>query len=147
MLLRLERIRKESLQRILQLLWAAVMLYNLASVIRNRIKCPELFPPKARIKIHCFSFIVELSEEFFLAVIFPRRGQRTELDHRLRAMKNCWFLYEPWRVRPRICQFPASVFTRRKSTTREAEVEKCAAIKEDMLLLGIQYGQIDRDSA
>jgi IS4 transposase len=143
MVLRLEHIRKERLERIHQLLWAAVMFYNLGGVIRNRLKCPQLFPPKARIKIHCFAFILELAEGFFLAVISPRRGQKTELRQRLRAMRNCWFLYEPWRVRPRICQFPASVFTRQKSTAKNAEYEKCEAIREDMHLLGIKYGQIE----
>ena len=143
MLLRLEHIRKESLHRIRQLLWAAVMLFNLGGVFRNRLKCPELFPPKAKVRIHCFTFILELSEAFFLAVIFTRHGQKTDLRHRLTAMPNCWFLYEPWRVRPRICQFPPSTFVRQKATARREELERCDAIRKDMHLLGISYGQID----
>lgn len=59
------------------------------------------------------------------------------------AMRNCWFLYEPWRVRPRICQFPPSTFVRQKSTAQQAEYDRCQAVCEDMRLLGISYGQID----
>lgn len=142
-LLRLEHIRKERLQRIRQLLWAAVMLFNLGGIIRNRLRCPELFPPKAKIRIHCFAFILELSEAFFLVVILARHGRKADLRHRLTAMRNCWFLYEPWRVRPRICQFPPSTFVRRKAAAQKEEIEKCEAIREDMRLLGISYGQID----
>ena len=143
MLLRLEHIRKESLHRIRQLLWAAVMLFNLAGIIRNRLRCPELFPPKAKIRIHCFAFILELSEAFLLAVIFARHGQKADIRRRLKAMRNCWFVYEPWRVRPRICQFPPSTFVRQKSTAQREEIAKCDATREDMRLLGISYGQID----
>lgn len=143
MVLRLEHIRKERLHRIRQLLWAAVMLFNLGGIIRNRLKCPELFPTKAKVKLHCFAFILDQSEPFLLAVIFPRHGQKTDRRRRLRAMRNCWFLYEPWRLRPRICQFPPSVFVRQKATAQKEENEKCEAIREDMRLLGIRYGQID----
>ena len=141
-LLRLEHIRKESLHRIRQLLWAAVLFFNLGGIIRNRLKCPGLFPLKAQVRVHCFAFILELAEGFLLAAIFPRYGHKTDLRRRLRAMANCWFLYEPWRVKPRICQFPPSTFVRQKSTAQKAEVEKCNAIRDDMRLLGIKYGQI-----
>jgi hypothetical protein len=143
MVLRLEHIRKERLHRIRQLLWAAVMVFNLAAMIRNRIKCPELFPPKAKIRIPCFTFILDLAEHFLLAVFSPRHGQKAGLVRFLQAMRNCWFLYDPWRIRPRICQFPPSVFVRQKSTAAQAEYAKCKAIREDMRLLGIKYGQIE----
>ena len=58
-------------------------------------------------------------------------------------MRHCCFLYEPWRIRPRICQFPPSAFARQKATAQEAEYQKCEAIRQDMLLLGIRYGQLD----
>ena len=119
------------------------VLFNLAGIIRNRLKCPELFPPKAKIRIHCFAFILDPSEGFILAVLLPRRGRMADLRHRLQAMRNCWFLYEPWRVRPRICQFPPSTFVRQKSTAQQAEYDRCQAVCEDMRLLGICYGQID----
>ena len=143
MLLRLEHIRKERLHRIRQSLWAAVMLFNLGAAIRNRLKCPELFPAKAKVRIYCFAFILDHAEAFILAAILPRRGQKTDLQRRLAAMRRCTFLYEPWRVRPRICQFPPSTFVRQKATAQKVELEKCEAIREDMRLLGIRYGQID----
>jgi hypothetical protein len=79
---KIEHIKKTSLLRIRQLLWAAIIFYNLAASIRNNLK------------------------------------------------------------RPKLCQFPSSVFTRCKSTQREAEFRRCAAVKEDMILLGIAYGMI-----
>ena len=107
------------------------------------LKCPELFPRKEKVKILCFIFILELSEPFLLAVIFPRRGQVADMRRRLQAMRNCWFLYEPWRVRPRICQFPPSIFVRQKAKAQEEESRKCDAIRDDMRILGIKYGQIN----
>ena len=142
MTIRIEHIRKSTLHRIRQLLWGAVILYNLSAMIRNKLKCPTLFPAKEKIKIYCFEFIIQQSELFFLAATGCVTRYKEEIRRRRRAMRNCWFLYEPWRVRPKICQFPASVFTRCKSTERKAEFEKCDAIRNDMKILGIQYGQI-----
>ncbi len=110
--------------------------------MRNKLKCPTMFPEREKVKLYCFEFIVRVSEIFFLEAIDVARRCKQEIKRRLQAMKNCWFLYEPWRVRPKICQFPASTFTRCKSTERKVEFEKCEAIKNDMKILGIQYGQI-----
>ncbi len=63
---------------------------------------------------------------------------------RLEAIRSCCFVYDPWRTRPKICQFPSSVFTRCKSTEKEAEFAKCEAIRTDMRLLGMKYGQIEK---
>jgi hypothetical protein len=43
-------------------------------IIKRPQLSTELFPPKAKITIHCFAFILELSEAFFLAAIFARHG-------------------------------------------------------------------------
>lgn len=139
---RIEHIKKTSLLRIRQLLWAAIIFYNLAATIRNSLKRPKLFPEKEKIKIFCFSFILDMSKHFLSAAIFPQWGQKLHLQRCVKAMRNCWFLYEPWRIRPKICQFPSSVFTRCKSTQREEEFRRCEAVKEDMILLGIAYGMI-----
>ena len=141
---RIEHIKKTSLLRIRQLLWAAIIFYNLAASLRNSLKRPKLFPEKEKIKIFCFSFILDMSKHFLSAAIFPQRGQKLHLQRRMKAMRNCWFLYEPWRIRPKICQFPSSVFTRCKSTQKEEEFRKCAAVKDDMILLGIAYGMLSR---
>jgi len=137
-------VRPEQRANVLEMVGVTpISLFNLAGVIRNRLRCPELFPAKAKLRIHCFAFILEQSEGFLLAVLFPRRGRMADLRHRLQAMRNCWFLYEPWRVRPRICQFPPSPFVRQKAEAQKAEMQRCDAIREDMRLLGIRYGQID----
>ena len=140
--IRIEHIKKTSLMRIRQLLWAAIAFYNMASTIRNRLKKPKIFPEKEKIKIFCFSFILDMSKKFLSAAIFPQRGQKLNLQRCVKAMRNCWFLYEPWRIRPKICQFPSSVFTRCKSTQVEEEFKKCEAVKGDMILLGIAYGML-----
>ena len=101
-----------------------------------------MFPEREKVKINCIKFIVRTSELFFLEAINVAHRCKQEIKRRLQAMKNCWFRYQPWRVRPKICQFPTSTFTRCKSTERKAEFEKCDVIKNDMKILGIQYGQI-----
>jgi len=142
--LRAEHIRKQALHRIQQLLLAAFIFFNLSAIVRNRIKQPDLFPRKRGVRVPCFEFVLELADLFILAAVRPRRGQKTEMRRRLKAIRSCCFVYDPWRTRPKICQFPASVFTRCKSTEKEAEFAKCEAIRRDMRLLGMKYGQIDK---
>jgi len=144
--LRAEHIRKQGLHRIRHLLLAAFILFNLSATIRNRISQPDLFPRKRGIGLPCFEFILELADLFILAAVRPNHGQKTEMRRRLKAIRSCCFLYDPWRTRPRICQFPSSVFTRCKSTEKEAEFAKCEAIRGDMRLLGMKYGQIEEMS-
>ncbi len=141
--LRIEHIQKRSLHRIRQLILAAIVYFNLSAIIRNRVGALQLFPRKKGIKLHCFAFVLELADSFIRAALKPWRGMVTLLTKRLRAIRNCWFLYDPWRTRPKICQFPPSVFTRRKSTEKATEFAKCKAVRDDMRLLGIKYGQID----
>jgi hypothetical protein len=140
--LRIEHIRKQALYRIRQLLLAAVILFNLSAMIRNAVKRPELFPRKRGVQLPCFEFVLELADVFILAAVCPQRGQKTQMKRRLKAIRGCCFLYDPWRTRPKICQFPPSVFTRCKSTEKEAEFAKCEAIRNDMRILGKKYGQI-----
>lgn len=139
--LRIEHIRKEALHRIQQLLLAACIFFNMSTVIRNRIRHPKIYPEKRGIRIPCFAFIMELADAFISAAIFPKYGSKTEMRRRLKAIRACSFLYDPWRVRPKICQFPASTFTRCKSTQKQEELDKAQAIAEDMRLLGKKYGQ------
>lgn len=144
--LRAEHIRKQALHRIRQLLLAAFIFFNIGSIIRNRIKQPDLFPRKRGVRLPCFEFVLELADLFILAAVCPSHGQKTDMRRRLKAIGACCFVYDPWRTRPKICQFPASVFTRCKTTEKEAEFAKCEAIRKDMLLLGMKYGQIEKMS-
>lgn len=140
--MRIEHIRKCSLLRIKQLLWGTIILFNLCCIIRNSLKSPTLFPERSHTKMYCFEFIVELADVFFIVAIKHAPGLIKEVKRRLKAMKNCWFLYQPWRIRPRLCQFPPSTLTRQKYTTIIAEYKKCNILKNEMRLLGMKYGQI-----
>ena len=142
--LRAEHIRKQSPHRIQQLLLAAFILFNLSAIVRNRIKQPDLFPRKRGVRLPCFEFVPELADLFILAAVCPQQGQKREMKRRLKAIRSCCFIYDPWRTRPKICQFPSSAFTLRKSTEKAAEFARCEAIKKDMRLLGMKYGQIDQ---
>ena len=141
--LRIEHIQKRSLHRIRQLLLAAIVYFNLSAIIRNTAGSLQLFPRKKNIKVLCFSFVLELAVSFIRAAVKAWRGMITQLRQMLHAIRNCWFLYDPWRIRPKICQFPPSVFTRRKSTQIKQEFAKCQAVRDDLIQLGIKYGQID----
>ena len=71
----------------------------------------------------------------------------TLLDEKLYKWFDLVRLYlQRWRIRPKICQFPSSIFTRCKSTQRQEEFRRCEAVKEDMILLGIAYGMISPKS-
>jgi hypothetical protein len=142
--LRIEHIQKRSLQRIQQLLLAAIIYFNLSAIIRNQVRSPHLFPCKKGIRLHCFSFVLELADSFIRAALKPWFGMVTQLKRMLRAIRHCWFLYDPWRTRPKICQFSPSTFVRRKTTEKATDFSKCDAIRGDMRLLGIKYGQIDQ---
>ena len=140
--LRIEHIQKRSLHRIRQLLLAAIVYFNLSAIIRNTAGSLQLFPRKKNIKVLCFSFVLELADSFIRAAMKAWHGMITQLRQLLHAIRNCWFLYDPWRIRPKICQFPPSVFTRRKSTQIKQEIAKCKAVRDDLIQLGIKYGQI-----
>lgn len=140
--MRLEHIRKLKLHRIRQAIHSAILLYNLASMVRNQIKPPGLFPEKKNARVYCLEFAIEFTDLFCLAAIHPARGQLTRMRGRLKALRQCFFLYVPWRIRPRICQFPSSLFTRQKTSARKREFAKCAAIKEELKILGVKYGQL-----
>ena len=142
--LRAEHIRKQSLHRVRQLLLAAFIFFNLSAIVRNRIRQPDLFPRKRGIRLPCFEFALELADLFILAAVCPQRGQKREMKRRLKAIRGCCFIYDPWRTRPKICQFPSSAFACNKSTEKAAELAKCEAITKDMRLLGMKYGQIDQ---
>lgn len=139
----IEHIQKRSLHRIRQLLLAAIVYFNLAAIIRNTAGTLKLFPRKKNMRIHCFSFVLELADSFIRAAVKAWHGMIAQLKRMFHAIRHCWFLYDPWRTRPKICQFPPSVFTRRKTTQIQTEIAKCNAVRADLILLGIKYGQID----
>jgi hypothetical protein len=141
--LKIEKIKKHSIHRIKQLLWAAFAVYNLCAIIRNRVKPPSLFPEKKNTVVYCFTYIIDSIDRFLKYLITPGSTRKAELLRCFKAIKSRKFLYDPWRVNPRICQVPPSVFTRQKSTKRVKDIEKCNALKIEMKILGEKYGMID----
>jgi hypothetical protein len=139
--LNIEHIQKILLRRIQQLIYAAVVYFNLSTIIRNVVSSPQLFPRKKNVKVYCFSFVLQLTESFIRAALKKWRGRIASMEKMLKAIKNCWFRYDPWRIRPKICQFPPSVFTRRKTTQRAKEFDKADALSDDMKALATAYDQ------
>lgn len=137
----IEKIRKRNLQRIEQLLFAAIVLYNLSATLRNRIKRPSLLPPKAGIKLHCFTLCIELVHAFLQSALKPQRGIKKKMDLSLRAIKGCWFRYKPWRAEPRICHTPPSEFSVQKGAVMLTEVETAKFLSVEYEILAQKHGQ------
>ena len=143
----IEHVRKERLEKILQCLYAAILLYNLGSILRNRIEPPSLFPNLNGDRKICLEHAIQSVMVFIVAA--TRKGVYGEgrLRRAMVALSNATFTHHPWRVKPRICQFPASVFTRQKSTKQKEEICKCLYIKNDLVDIGRQYGHFPKRKA
>jgi len=143
----IEKIRKRNLQRIEQLLFAAIVLYNLSAALRNRIKKPSILPQKAGIKLHCFTLCIEWVHVFLQGAFKPRHGIKKKMDLSLRALKGCWFIYKPWRAEPRICHTPPSEFSVQKGAVMLTEVERAKFLSVEYEILAQQYGQREQKNA
>jgi hypothetical protein len=145
--IRIEKIRKRKLQRIEQLLLAAIVLYNLSAALRNRIRRPSLLPEKAGIKLHCFTLCIELVHVFLQATLNPEHKLKKRMNLSLKAIKGCWFIYKPWRSEPRICHTPPSDFSVQKGAAMLTEVEKAKFLSVEYEILAQQYGQKESKNA
>lgn len=143
----IERIRKRKLLRIEQLLFAAIVLFNLSAALRNRIRRPSLLPEKAGIKLHCFTLCIELAHLFLRAALSPQHGIRKKMDLGLRTIRGCWFIYKPWRAEPRICHTPPSEFSVQKGAVMLTEVEKAEFLNIEYEILAQRYGQKELTNA
>ncbi len=143
----IERIRKRKLLRIEQLLFAAIVLFNLSAALRNRVRRPRLLPEKAGIKLHCFTLCIERVHLFLQAILRPRHGIKKKMDLTLRAIRGCWFIYKPWRAEPRICHTPPSEFSVQKGVAMLSEVEKAKLLRVEYEILALQYGQKEQNNA
>jgi len=143
----IERIRKRKLLRIEQLLFAAIVLFNLSAALRNRIRRPGLLPEKAGIKLHCFTLCIELVHLFLQAALSPQYGIKKRMDLSLRTIRGCWFIYKPWRAEPRICHTPPSEFSVQKGAVMLSEVEKAKFLSVEYEILAQQYGQKELKNA
>ncbi len=143
----IERIRKRKLLRIEQLLFAAIVLFNLSAALRNRIRRPSLLPEKAGIKLHCFTLCIELVHIFLQAALSPKYGIKKRMDLSLRTIRGCWFIYKPWRAEPRICHTPPSEFSVQKGAVILTEVETAKFLSVEYEILAQKYGQKELKNA
>ncbi len=139
--IRIEKIRKRNLQRIEQLLFAAIVLYNLSASLRNRIRKPNIMPEKEGVKLHCFTLCIELVHVFLQSVVNPVHGIRKKMNQCLKAIKSCWFIYKPWRSEPRICHTPPSKFSVQKGAEMSQERKKSDFLTVEYKILAQKYGQ------
>ena len=142
MKIRIEKIKKQKLLRIEQLLYSAVLLFNLSAMLRNRVKQRTLMPEKKGEKIYCLEFCTEIVNNFILSVIKSYKGMKTKLILCIKALKSCYSICRPWRVFPRVCQFPASAFTRQTASRKNSELEKVEFLAGEYKKLGVKYGMI-----
>jgi len=143
----IERIRKRTLQRIEQLLFASIVLYNLSASLRNRIRKPSLMPEKEGIKLHCFTLCIELVHVFLQSVLNRVHGSRKKMNLCLKAIKNCWFIYKPWRSEPRICHTPPSKFSVQQGAEMLQERKNADFLTVEYEILARKYGQKERENA
>ena len=143
----IERIRKRKLLRIEQLLFAAIVLFNLSVALRNRIRRSSLLLEKAGIKPHCFTLCIELLHIFLQATLKPQYGVKKKMDVSLRAIRGCWFIYKSWRAEPRICHTPPSEFSVQKGVVMLAEVESAKFLSIEYEILAQKYGQKEQKNA
>lgn len=138
----IEKIKKEKLLRIEQLLRSAVLLFNISAMLRNSVKRRTLMPEKKGEKIYCLEFCTEIVNNFISGVIKNYKGLKTKLKLCIKALKSCYSICRPWRVFPRICQFPASTFTRQKTSRKNSELEKVEFLAREYKKLGVKYGML-----
>lgn len=139
----IEKIRKHNLSRIQQRLYAAVALYNIAAIIRNRVKKPTILPNKAGVKLICFSFCIEVTGLFVKAALKMKVGMKVVLRRQIIAIQSCVFTYMPWRASPRICRTPPSEFTTHKATEAKGEMEKARFLSQELKILKVKYEEME----
>ena len=140
--MRIEHIRKQKVHKIEQSIYATVTLYNLAAIVRNRLKKPTILPEKAGIKMHCFTLCIDFTIKFCKACMVSCHGIKKELNRCLIAIRSCTFVYQPWRSEPRICHTSPSKFTAQRGGHIQQELEKAEFLRAEFKILGRAYGQI-----
>jgi len=138
----IEKIKKQKLQRIEQLLHSAVLLFNISAMLRNSVKRRTLMPEKKGEKIYSLEFCTEIVNTFISSVIKSYRGMETKLKLCIKALKSCYSICRPWRIFPRICQFPSSIFTRQKTSRENSERKKVEFLAKEYKKLGLKYGML-----
>jgi len=139
--IKIEQIKKQTILKIEQRLYVAIIFFNIAVGIRKRIKMPSLLPEKEGVKMHCFTLCLEMAHVFCRAVIRKKQGMKIRMNKCLIAIKNCRYIYKPWRAEPRIYHTPPSEFSVQKGTVVLQELERSEFFKTEYEILGREYGQ------
>ena len=118
----------------------ALLAYNLAAVLCNAARTPKLFPDRAGTAMPAFSAAFHAMKN---VIEMATAGRDAWTDGQWRkvmepVMKRR-YRYRPFRLCPRITQFPASVFTRQKTSDRHDELRKCRELERDMRQLKRLY--------
>ena len=141
----IEHIRKLKLHRILQHIGGALLAYNLTAIVHNAARRPGLFPERAGTALPAFSaaFLV-MKDLVTLAVTGLNAHTAPQWRRSLLPLAAARHRYRPFRIRPRITQFPASVFTRQKTSERHDELRKVRDLERDMERLRVFYALVIR---
>jgi hypothetical protein len=140
--IKIEAVRKRVLNRIEQLLYASIALYNLSAVIRNRARKPSILPKNTGVRMICFSYCIDVADAFAMAAVHLQHGAKTELARQMKAIRHCTFVYVPWRAAPRICHTPPSKFTVQKGAENDAEIKKAEFLTMELPILRQKYEAI-----
>lgn len=129
----IEHIRKLTLHRILQHIGGALLAYNLAATLHNAARRPKLFPDKDGTAMPAFAAAFHVMKD---VIGMAAAGQKAWTDGEWRQIMQpvmkVRYRYRPFRIRPRITQFPASVFTRQKTSERHDERRKVRELEREM---------------
>lgn len=138
----IEKIKKIKLNRIMQLLHSAVLLFNLSSMLRNTVRSPSIMQERKGTKVYCLELCTEFVDLWFSAAMKTNENIQSMLELCLKSIEDCYSINRPWRTSPRICQFPASVFTRQKTSAKNTELQKVGFLKPEYEVLGNEYGML-----
>ena len=136
----IEHLRKFKLRRILQHIGGALLAYNLAAILRNAAKPPELFPDQEGTAMPALSAAFHAMKDVIMmaAAGVTAWGDR-EWRKILLPVASSRYKYRPFRIRPRITQFPSSVFTRQKTSVLHDELRKARELARDLKRIKVFY--------
>ena len=117
----------------MQHIGGALLAYNLAAILRNAVRPPGLFPDQDGTVMPAFSAAFHVMKDvIMMATIGLKAWTDGEWRKIMLPVMKMRYRYKPFRIRPRITQFPASVFTRQKTSDRHDELRKCRDLERDM---------------
>ncbi|MCF6298062.1 MAG: transposase [Flavobacteriaceae bacterium] len=138
----IEKIKKEKIDRIKQLLSTAILLFNISVMLRNTIKQNSILPEPMGTKVYCLQLTTDLVPKLIEAYFFSKNKLIKTMNSCIKAIKSCFSINRPWRTTVRICQFPCSTFTKQKTSRKNSELAKVVYLKPEYTILGCEYGML-----